>query len=118
MVGQNAMLKTVARDETEMDPFSAELLRQQAIYEQVYRLFLTGQFPVPPFFKMYTPPVRLDFFSLTDFYLFPVREHRLLVAIVNILSLQACVGLATIDVQPLIAVMMTHEVLTLTYYLT
>lgn len=59
VVGQNAVMKrgSPVRDDGEMGPIVAEMLRQQALYEHLCGVYLCGQLPVPPIFKLYTPPV-------------------------------------------------------------
>ncbi|EJW77569.1 hypothetical protein WUBG_11521, partial [Wuchereria bancrofti] len=58
VVGQNAVMKTGSSvmDDGELSPVVAELLRQQAMYEHLCGVYLCGQLPLPPIFKLYTPP--------------------------------------------------------------
>ncbi|CAG9535298.1 unnamed protein product [Cercopithifilaria johnstoni] len=60
VVGQNAVMKRglPIREDGELGPVVAEMLRQQALYEHLCGVYLSGQLPVPPVFKLYTPPLR------------------------------------------------------------
>uniref|UniRef100_A0A1I8EGI5 Uncharacterized protein n=2 Tax=Wuchereria bancrofti TaxID=6293 RepID=A0A1I8EGI5_WUCBA len=60
VVGQNAVMKTGSSvmDDGELSPVVAELLRQQAMYEHLCGVYLCGQLPLPPIFKLYTPPLK------------------------------------------------------------
>uniref|UniRef100_A0A915PZJ7 Uncharacterized protein n=1 Tax=Setaria digitata TaxID=48799 RepID=A0A915PZJ7_9BILA len=61
VVGQNAILKRgspSAREDSELDPIVVEMLRQQALYEHLCGIYLCGQLPLPPIFKLYTPLMR------------------------------------------------------------
>lgn len=59
VIGQNAVMKKVSsvRDDGELVPVVAEMLRQQALYEHLCGVYLCGQLPVPPIYKLYSPPV-------------------------------------------------------------
>lgn len=59
VVGQNAVIKrgSSIREDGELGPIVAEMLRQQALYEHLCGVYLSGQLPVPPIFKLYSPPV-------------------------------------------------------------
>lgn len=60
VVGQNAVMKRArspVREDGELGPIVAEMLRQQALYEHLCGVYLSGQLPVPPIFKPYSPPV-------------------------------------------------------------
>uniref|UniRef100_A0A0R3RFS8 Uncharacterized protein n=1 Tax=Elaeophora elaphi TaxID=1147741 RepID=A0A0R3RFS8_9BILA len=60
VVGQNAVMKrgSPIREDGELGPIVAEMLRQQALYEHLCGVYLSGQLPVPPIFKLYAPPPR------------------------------------------------------------
>ncbi|VDO27165.1 unnamed protein product [Onchocerca flexuosa] len=60
VIGQNAVLKkgSSVRDDGEVGPVVAEMLRQQALYEHLCGVYLCGQLPAPPMYKLYTPPLR------------------------------------------------------------
>ncbi|VDK61107.1 unnamed protein product [Onchocerca ochengi] len=60
VIGQNAVMKKVSsvRDDGELVPVVAEMLRQQALYEHLCGVYLCGQLPVPPIYKLYSPPLR------------------------------------------------------------
>ncbi|VDM27749.1 unnamed protein product [Toxocara canis] len=45
-------------DSVELELLSAQMLRQQAIYEHIYRCMLNGQLPIPPMLKMWNPQLR------------------------------------------------------------
>ncbi|MCP9259419.1 hypothetical protein DINM_002366 [Dirofilaria immitis] len=65
VVGQNAILKkgSLIRDDGELSPIVAEMLRQQALYEHLCGVYLCGQLTVPPVFKLFTPPLRSHYRS-------------------------------------------------------
>lgn len=51
----------ISHDESELELLSAEILRQQAIYEHIYSLIMTGKLPVPPLMRMWSPQVCKNF---------------------------------------------------------
>ncbi|VDN26055.1 unnamed protein product [Gongylonema pulchrum] len=57
IVGQNAMLKSLPREEPDLDPYTLEMLRQRSIYDSLYEYFLANQLAASPFYKLY-PPLR------------------------------------------------------------
>ncbi|VDK71067.1 unnamed protein product [Litomosoides sigmodontis] len=60
VVGQSAVMRrgSPVRDDGELGPIVAEMLRQQALYEHLCGVYLSGQLPIPPIFKSYSPPLR------------------------------------------------------------
>lgn len=48
----------ISHDENELDLLSAEFFRQQAIYEHIYNLVLTGKLPFPLPMRMWNPQAR------------------------------------------------------------
>lgn len=57
-VQTSRQIGTPPKDENaDVELLSAQMLRQQAIYEHIYHCMLTGQLPVPPMLKMWNPQV-------------------------------------------------------------
>lgn len=77
VVGQTAVMKSQSQvgDDGPLAPVMAEMLRQQALYEHLCGVYFCGQLPVPPIFRMYTPPV-----SNTSYYVMLFNTSVIFVA--------------------------------------